>query len=263
MKIATYNINSVNARLEPFCQWLTKAKPDIVLLQEIKCEFNNFPFFDLQSLGYNCHILGQKSYNGVAVLSRGKLEVTAENLPNFSDDQSRYLEAVTTIDGTTYKVASVYLPNGNPPQNDWSDKTKFIYKLNWMDSFLKHMQNLTAENLPVIVGGDFNTIMTPQDVYNYQLFEGNALCRPEVQNRLKQMSFIGFYDAFRSLNEKENGYTFWDYTANSFKADFGMRIDYFFTSPLASDKLSACYVDKTPRSADKPSDHTTLIAEFK
>lgn len=263
MKIATYNINSVNAHLENLCNWLKQSNPDIVLLQEIKCEFNNFPFFDIQSLGYNCAILGQKSYNGVAILSRGKLEICHENLPDFPDEQSRYLEANTAIDGTTYKIASIYLPNGNPPYNNWADTSKFDYKLRWMDSFLKHMQTLVSSDLPTIIGGDFNTIMTMQDVYNYQLFEGNALCRSEVQNRLKQMSFIGFYDAFRALHSKESGYTFWDYTNNSFQADFGMRIDYFFTSPLASDKLTACYVDKTPRANDKPSDHTALIAEFK
>ena len=263
MKIATYNINSVNAHLENLCLWLKQCNPDIVLLQEIKCEFNNFPLFDLQSLGYNCVILGQKSYNGVAILSRGKLELCNENLPDFSDDQSRYIEAITTIDSTSYRVASVYLPNGNPPYNNWADTSKFDYKLRWMDAFLKHMQFLSSSDIPTIIGGDFNTIMTTHDVYNYQLFQGNALCRPEVQKRLSQMSFIGFYDAFRSLHPNDSGYTFWDYTANSFQADFGMRIDYIFSSPIAADKLIDCYVDKSPRSADKPSDHTALIAEFK
>ena len=263
MKIATYNINSINAHLESFCNWLNKCNPDIVLLQEIKCEFNNFPFFDLQSLGYNCVILGQKSYNGVAILSRGKLEVSCENLPDFSDEQARYIEAITTIDNTKYKVASVYLPNGNPPYNNWADTSKFDYKLRWMDSFLKHMQTLSSCDIPTIIGGDFNTIMTTQDVYDYQVFQGNALCRPEVQTRLQQMSFIGFYDAFRTLHPKESGYTFWDYAGNSFQADFGMRIDYIFSSPTAADKLTACYVDKNPRSTAKTSDHTALIAEFK
>lgn len=262
MKIATYNVNSANARIENLSVWLKAENPDIVLLQEIKTEYNNFPFFDIQACGYNACILGQKSYNGVAILSRGKIQPVSNNLPDFPDEQARYLEADITLDGTVYRVASVYLPNGNPPYNDASDTSRFEYKIRWMDAFLKHMQKLALLPRPVIIGGDFNVIMTDKDVYNPKLFAGNALFRPEVQTRLKRMSFLGFHDAFHCLHPNENGYTFWDYTANAFAADFGMRIDYIFLSAPAADRLVSCFVDKNPRQAVKPSDHTPLIAEL-
>ena len=263
MKIATFNVNSINARIENLCSWLKTEKPDIVLLQEIKSEYNNFPFFELAACGYDARILGQKSYNGVAILSTGKINVIHENLPNFNDEQMRYLEANVTIKDTTYRVASIYLPNGNPPYNNANDTSKFEYKLKWIDAFLEHIKNLATIPQPVILGGDFNIILSDKDVYNPQIFKGNALFRPEVQTRLKQLSFLGFYDAFRSLHSADIGYTFWDYTGNAFSADFGMRIDYLFLSAPAVDNLLSCNVDKNPRKDNKPSDHTPLIAELK
>ncbi len=262
MKIATYNVNSINARIENLCSWLNVQKPDIVLLQEIKSEFNSFPFFEIQSCGYNVSILGQKSYNGVAILSREKIKVINENIPSFTDDQARYLEADVNIQGTTYRVASVYLPNGNPPYNNASDNSKFEYKLAWMDAFINHIKDLAILPQPVVIGGDFNVIMADKDVYDPKAFANNALFRHEVKQRLQQLSFLGFYDTFRILHPHDIGYTFWDYTANSLNADFGMRIDYIFASAPAVDKLSSCFVDKAPRLANKPSDHTPLIAEF-
>ena len=263
MKIATYNVNSVNARIENICRWLKREAPDIVLLQEIKTEFNNFPFFEFQTCGYNAAMFGQKSYNGVAILSRGKIAAVNENLPDFEDNQARWLEADTEIDGKIYRVASAYIPNGNPALDGNHDSLKFKYKLQWMNALLKHIQNLSLLPQPVIVGGDFNVIMSPKDVWDTKPFAGDALFRPEVQNILKQLSFHGFYDAFRSLHPDESGYTFWDYTANSLQADFGMRIDYLFLSAPAVDGLKNCRVDKTPRQDDKPSDHTPLIAEIR
>ena len=259
MKIATYNVNSVNARIENICTWLKREAPDIVLLQEIKTEFNNFPFFEIQTCGYNSAVFGQKSYNGVAILSRGKIKVINENLPNFADDQARWLEADVTIDGKIYRVASAYVPNGNPILGE---NSKFTYKLQWMDAFLRHTENLALLPQPVIIGGDFNVIMTSKDVWDSTAFAQDALFRPEVQKRLKQLSFYGFYDAFRCLHPDESGYTFWDYTGNSLQADFGMRIDYLFLSAPVADCLSKCFVDKSPRLTLKPSDHTPLIAEF-
>jgi len=262
MKIATYNVNSINARIENLCGWLSTEKPDIVLLQEIKSEFNSFPFFEIQSCGYNASILGQKSYNGVAILSREKIKIIHENLPSFPDDQARYLEADIDCQGTTYRVASVYLPNGNPPYNNAADTSKFTYKLAWMDALIKHLKKLATLPHPTIISGDFNVIMTDKDVYDPKLFINNALFRPEVRQCLQQLSFLGFYDSYRVLHPNDIGYTFWDYTANSLNADLGMRIDYIFASAPAIDKLSSCHVDKAPRLANKPSDHTPLIAEF-
>ncbi len=263
MKIATYNINSINARIDSFINWLKICSPDVVLLQEIKSQFDNFPFFELQSIGYYAKIVGQKSYNGVAIISKHKINLTLEALPNLEDDNARYIEAQINVDNINYLVASIYLPNGNPPYNAPNDNSKFEYKLKWMDAFYKHAKNLLTLDMPVILGGDFNTILTNDDVYNPEAFKNDALFKPEVKQRIKALKYLGYYDAFRCLHPLENGYSFWEYAGNAFKANLGMRIDYLFLSPLAVDKLQSCYVDKSLRAADKPSDHTTIIAELK
>ena len=262
MKIATLNINSVNARLPQLSVWLKQNQPDIMLLQEIKTEFNNFPFFELQMAGFEAKILGQKSYNGVAVLSPHKMVVTAENLPNFADENARYLEVEVDIRGKKYTVASIYLPNGNPPANQPQDTSKLKYKLAWMDAFLEHTDKLLKSGKNVLLGGDFNVILTPQDVYNPELFAGNALYRQEVWARLRQLMFFGYADVFRTLYPTQNGYTFWDYTGGALQNDLGMRIDYIFSAPALTDKLIDCRIDKDFRKQEKASDHTILMAEF-
>lgn len=263
MIIATYNVNSINARLENLIEWLEKNQPDVVLLQEIKTEFNSFPFFELQAAGYEAKILGQKSYNGVAILSRHKMKVTAEGLPGFEDENSRYLEAEVMIDGEPLRVASIYLPNGNPPYNAPDDDSKYAYKLAWMDAFLKHAEALLRLQKPVILGGDFNVILTEHDVYDPQAFRNNALFREEVKQKLTALQYMGFYDAFRCLHPKANGYTYWDYGGGAFPNDQGMRIDYLFLSAAAADRLESAEVDKAPRIAAKPSDHTVLKVKLK
>lgn len=263
MKIATLNINSVNARLPNLILWLKQNSPDILLLQEIKTEFNSFPFFDLQMIGYDAKILGQKSYNGVAILSKHKIKITEENLPNFEDVNARYLEAEIKIKNTSYIIASIYLPNGNPPYNAPNDTSKFEYKLQWMDAFLQHANELLITHKNVILAGDFNVILSANDVYNPELFKGNALYRAEVWERINKLSYLGYCDTFRTMFPNENGYTFWDYTDNAFINDLGMRIDYIFSSPNLTDKIISCQIDKEFRKLDKPSDHTILIAEYK
>lgn len=262
MKIAAYNLNSINARIENLTEWLSKTQPDIVLVQEIKSEFNGFPFFELQAAGYNAQILGQKSYNGVAILSRHKIKTICEGVPNFTDSNARYIEAEICIDSINWRVASVYLPNGNPPYNDAADDSKYTYKLQWMDALLTHAKELQKLQQPVILGGDFNVILTDNDVYDPQAYTKNALFRPEVRQKLAALQHMGFYDAFRSLHPDDQGYTFWDYSGNALAADFGMRIDYLFLNAVAADCLTSCNVDKSPRLAPKSSDHTALIAEF-
>ena len=258
MKISTFNVNSVNARLDNLLNWLNKTNSDVVLLQEIKSEFNSFPFFEISAAGYDAKILGQKSYNGVAILSKHKIEITQEGLPFIEDENSRYLEAV--INGIRF--ASIYLPNGNPPYNAPDDNSKFEYKLKWMEALYKHAQNLLSKNEPIVFGGDFNVILTDDDVYDPKLFANNALSREEVRQRFTALTYLGLYDSFRALHPKDIGYTFWDYAGNSFNADFGMRIDYFLLSAHLVDKLKSCEVDKSPRQAPKPSDHTALTIEL-
>lgn len=262
MKIATLNINSVNARLPNLLEWLKVNQPDVMLLQEIKCEFNNFPLFEIQMSGYDAKILGQKSYNGVAVLSKNKMTVRCENLPNFADENARYLEVEIKINGEKYIIASLYLPNGNPPYNNPHDQSKFKYKLDWTEALLKHAEELLIENKNVILGGDFNIIMTAKDVYNPELFIGNALYHPEVQNQLRRLTNLGYADCYRTLFAEDSGYTFWDYTGGAFINDLGMRIDYIFASPHLTDCLQKCIIDRQFRSKEKSSDHTILLSEF-
>ena len=263
MKIATYNVNSINARIENLLKWLEQEKPDIVLLQEIKTEFNSFPFFDLQAAGYEAKIVGQKSYNGVAILSKNKIKVLHDKLPNFEDENARYLEADVEERGVKWRVASIYLPNGNPPYNNPDDESKWLYKLKWMDALIEHAKELALLRQPVVLGGDFNVIMTDNDVYDPSVFRNNALFRPEVRKKLKTLSYIGFYDAFRVKHENDNGYTFWDYAGASLQNDWGMRIDYLWLNAYAVEMLETCEVNKMPRVGQKPSDHTVLQAVLK
>ena len=263
MIAATYNVNSINARMENLACWLREKSPDIVLLQEIKTEYDGFPFFELQALGYEAAILGQKSYNGVAVLSKKKIKVIEEGLPGLKDEQARYLEVETEAGGEVWRAASVYLPNGNPPYNHPDDDSKYVYKLKWMDALYEHAKDLLQLNRPVLLGGDFNVILTAEDVYDEKAFLNNALCREEVRQKLTAIRYLGFYDAFRLLHPQEKGYTFWDYAGQAFPADNGMRIDYMMLSPQAADRLLFCEVDKDPRRGIKPSDHTPLMVELK
>ena len=262
MLISTYNINSVNARLPNLLSWLDKAKPDVVLLQEIKTEFNSFPFFEINSTGYEAKVFGQKSYNGVAVLSRYKTEIIAEGIPDFADENARYLEVMVKAPAADIRIASAYLPNGNPPYNHPDDEAKFIYKLKFMDALYNHAAKLLRNREKIVLGGDFNVIATPDDVYDTEPFKNNALFRPAVRQRLKALQYLGFYDAFRTLHPQDNGYTYWDY-GKAYMQDLGMRIDYLFLSAQMADALVSCQVDKNPRVMDKPSDHTVLTAEFR
>ena len=195
-------------------------------------------------------------------LKKCGLALLGKCLPGLTDANARYLEVQTELDGSPWRLASVYLPNGNPPYNNPADKSKLAYKLQWFDAFLAHAAELQKLSVPVVLGGDFNVILTPKDVYDSRPFVHDALFLPEVRKRLRMLEYAGFYDAFRTLHPDEPGYTFWDYTGNALAADFGMRIDYLFLNAPAADRLTACAVDKSPRLGTKPSDHTALTAEF-
>ena len=262
MKVATFNVNSVKARAVSLFEWLKAYNPDIVFLQEIKCETENFLFFECESLGYKVAALGQKSYNGVAVLSKYEFEITAQNLPQFADDMAmRYLEVLITQEKKKFYVASVYAPNGCSPDKN-IEKEKLRYKLHWFDMLYSRMLFLKNTGLPIIVGGDFNVMMESIDVYDDKKFIDSPLYIKEVQDKIRSIKFIGLHDAFRLLHPNVEGYTFWDYFGNAFVTNLGLRIDYLFISAQFAEKLRLCRPDKTPRMMDKPSDHTALIAEF-
>jgi exodeoxyribonuclease-3 len=253
MLIATFNVNSVKARLARVTEWLEEAKPDVVLLQELKCQDGDFPYMEIEDLGYEAAVHGQKSYNGVAILSRRGLSDVTRGLPGEPDDeQARYIEA--SVDGV--RVASIYLPNGNPV----SDETKFSYKLRWMDRLAEHVaETLLPADRPFVLGGDYNVCPTDDDVYDPEGWADDALCRPESRMRFRRLVHLGLTEAYRALHPGEaHRYSYWDYVKGRWQKDEGLRIDHLLLSPQAADRLEACDIDKGPRAKEKPSDHTPV-----
>jgi exodeoxyribonuclease-3 len=254
MKIATWNVNSVKARLAHLIAWLKSAKPDVALLQELKCVDDAFPQLEIEDLGYNCAILGQKSYNGVAILSKRPLEDLLEGLPgDKKDTQARYLEA--TVDGV--RVASIYLPNGNPVDSD-----KYPYKLSWMARLEDHVRDRLALEEALVLGGDYNVVPTDADVYDPKRFKDDALCRPETRRAFRRLLNLGLTEAFRALHPEPHVYSYWDY-GRAFEHDEGLRIDHFLLSPQAADRLASCDIDRGPRKQEKPSDHAPVVLELR
>ena len=263
MKIATYNVNSVKVRAQNLINWLKTNNPDIVLLQEIKCETENFLYFEFETLGYKVVALGQKSYNGVAILSKYDFEVTNRNLPDFTEDNAaRYLEILVNNNGKKFYVASVYAPHGCSVDKN-IEQEKLSYKLKWFDKLYSRMNSIIKSGLPVIIGGDFNVMMKNIDVFDEDKFKNSPLYLKDVRDKITSLSYLGLYDCFRLLYKNKEGYTFWDYAGNSFVTNLGLRIDYVLASSHFADKLIDIHVDKTLRQVERPSDHTILIAEFR
>ncbi|HVY13457.1 MAG TPA: exodeoxyribonuclease III [Alphaproteobacteria bacterium] len=256
MIIASWNVNSVRARLPILMDWLKTASPDVVLLQEIKCEESAFPAMEIQSAGYYALVKGQKSYNGVAILTKRKAELRRDAL--LGDDanpQSRYIEA--EIDG--WIVASLYFPNGNPKNTE-----KFPYKLSWMKWLHAHAQKLLEEERPVVLGGDYNVIPEAIDAAFPQKWVNDALFSPEARGEFRKLKNLGYYDALRQLHPNAaHLYTFWDYLAGAFDRGDGIRIDHLMLSPEAADRLTSCRIDRHLRALEKASDHVPIVGEFK
>ncbi|MDR4494289.1 MAG: exodeoxyribonuclease III [Nitrospirales bacterium] len=254
MKIATWNVNSIKVRIPHLMEWMAAANPDIVLLQELKITDDQFPRMAIDELGYNLATVGQKTYNGVAILAKEPIEVECTALPgDDSDEQARYVEAVVG----QVRVASIYLPNGNPV-----DSEKFAYKLKWMDRLIEHARSLLALEEAVVLGGDFNVCPTDDDVYDPKGFAGDALCRPESRSRFRALSHLGYTDALRAFHSELGLYTYWDYQGGRWNRDEGLRIDHLMLSPQAADRLVASDVDRHPRGLEKPSDHTPVWCEL-
>jgi exodeoxyribonuclease-3 len=254
MKIATFNVNSIKARLPRVLEWLKEAQPDVALLQEIKTVDDAFPSLEIEDLGYNVATHGQKTYNGVAILSKHPMQDVTRGLPDDDgDEQARYLEA-TIAD---LRVASIYLPNGNPVDSD-----KYPYKLAWMDRLISHVRDeLLPTEQPFVLGGDYNVIPADLDVYDPKAWVDDALFRPETQSKFRALLHLGLTEAWRALH-REHGYTFWDYQGGRWARDEGLRIDHLLLSPRAADRLEACEIDRTPRGKDKASDHTPIWCEI-
>lgn len=254
VKIATWNVNSVKARLGNVLDWLGQAKPDVALLQELKTVEENFPRLEIEDRGYNALVVGQKAYNGVAILSREAIEDPITRLPgDRGDEQARYAEATTF----GLRVASIYLPNGNPVSTE-----KYAYKLRWMERLRRHVIDLLARERPVVLGGDYNVIPAPEDVYDPAGWTEDALYKLETRRAFRALVNLGLTDAFRALHPHEHAYTYWDYKGIAWSADQGLRIDHLLLSPEAADRLSACEIDRKPRGREKASDHTPIWCEL-
>lgn len=255
MKIASWNVNSVNARLPNIVKWLESASPDVLLLQELKSMEEKFPFKELEEAGYNCAVNGQKSWNGVAILSKHPIEdVTKELDGEPEDEQARYIEA--TINGV--RVASIYLPNGNPV-----DTEKYPYKLRWMDRLYNRAKELLELDTPVILGGDYNIIPEEKDAWDISKWEDDALYLLDSRKKFRAILILGYTDAFRINNTKPEQFSFWDYQAGAWPKNNGIRIDHFLTNSIATDMIVKCEIDKEPRGEEKASDHTPIVLEIK
>lgn len=250
VKIATWNVNSIRARLPRVLEWLESFRPDIALLQELKATDETFPRMEIEDLGYNFAIHGQKNFNGVAILSRSPIEDVSRGLPgNEADEQARYIEGFTA----GVRVASIYLPNGNPAPGE-----KFDYKIRWMECLCEHMRERLTLDEAIVFGGDYNIIPSDDDVHDAEAWTGDALCRPEARNRYRRMIYLGLTDAFRVIHSEPHQYSFWDYQGGAWQKDFGVRIDHLLLSPQATDLLEDCNIDREPRGRPKASDHTPV-----
>ena len=260
MRIATWNVNSVNARLENVLAWFESAAPDVAVLQEIKCVDEKFPAEAFERLGYNVAVHGQKTYNGVAMLSKYPLEDVRRGLPFLHadeiDEQSRYIEAVIAAP-TPVRVAGIYLPNGNPLGTE-----KFDYKLAWMRRLHAHAQGLLALEEPLVIAGDYNVIPEVEDVANPEAWLGDALFQPESRGAFRALKNLGLVDAYMQADGAPHGYTFWDYQAGAWPRNLGIRIDHLLLSPQAADKLAGVTIHRDERDKEKPSDHVPVVAEL-
>ena len=258
MKIATWNVNSVNARLETILGWFEEARPDVACLQEIKCVDEKFPREAFERLGYAIETHGQKSYNGVALLSRHPLEDVRRGLPgDDADEQSRYIEAVVAAP-EPIRVGCIYLPNGNPVSN----AEKFAHKLAWMERLRVHALSLLEYEEPLVLAGDYNVIPEALDAYDASAWIGDALYRPETRQAFRALKNLGLTEAQGALGEDPHAFTFWDYQAGAWQRDLGIRIDFALLSPQAADRLVSATPQREVRGREKPSDHVPVVVEL-
>ncbi|WP_066701617.1 exodeoxyribonuclease III [Celeribacter ethanolicus] len=274
MKIASFNINGIKARAEALTDWLKEAEPDVAILQEIKSVDENFPREIFEDLGYNVETHGQKSFNGVALLSKLPLEDVTRGLPGGEgagrdgddDEEARYIEATVVGERQAIRICGLYLPNGNPVDLD-ADGTpvpgsKYDYKLKWFDRLTARAEALLAEEQPFLMAGDYNLIPQPEDAKRPEIWKDDALFRLESRTKFRRLTALGLTDALRVRNGAPDTYTFWDYQAGAFQKNDGIRIDHFLLSPQAADLLTDCQIDAFTRAKDKPSDHVPIWVEL-
>lgn len=258
MRIATWNVNSIRQRLDSLQAWLKERAPDIVCLQEIKCQDDAFPREPLEALGYNVAVHGQKTFNGVALLSKLPFDEVAPGLiGDEADVQARFLEALVSTPTGVVRVVSLYLPNGNPAPGD-----KYDYKLRWMDRLHAFAADRLKLEEPLVLAGDYNVIPQPIDAKRPEVWVNDALFLPQTRERFRALTNLGFTDAIRAVTDDSGVYSFWDYQAGAWQKNEGIRIDHLLLSPQAADKLTDAGIDKHVRSWDKPSDHVPVWADL-
>ncbi len=259
LSIVTWNVNSIKSRLHLLLPWLKETTPDVVLLQETKTVDDAFPRMEIEDLGYNIALFGQKTYNGVAIFSRLPLEDIRIGLPgDDSDMEARYIEAVVSTKDGAVRVASAYVPNGQSPDSD-----KFQYKLRFLARLKAHMQELLKLEEAFVIGGDYNVAPAPIDVYDPASLDGTVCYHPLEREALYSILHLGMYDAFRTLHPHKQTFSWWDYRSAGFETGKGLRIDHLLLSPQATDRLVSCEVLQNLRGLEKPSDHAPVICALK
>lgn len=259
MKIATWNINGVKARISELCEWLKASSPDIACLQEIKSVDEGFPRAEIEALGYHVETHGQKGFNGVALLSKIKPDEVNRGLPgDDADEQARFIEGVFSVEGGVLRVCSLYLPNGNPSD----DPVKYPYKLAWMARLQHFAQTRLALEEPLILAGDYNVIPEPHDCFDPAVWATDALFLPKTRAAFRNLENLGLTDAVRSTTDAIKHYSFWDYQAGAWQKNNGIRIDHLMLSPEAADRLLSTDIEKYVRGAEKPSDHVPVVGHF-
>jgi exodeoxyribonuclease III len=274
MKIASFNINGIKARVDALTDWLKEAEPDVAILQEIKSMDENFPREMFEDMGYNVETHGQKSFNGVALLSKLPLEDVTRGLAaaegngrdGGDDEEARYIEATVVGNKGAIRICGLYLPNGNPVDLDSNGQavpgSKYDYKLKWFDRLTTRAQELLAEEQPFLMAGDYNLIPQPEDAKRPEAWKDDALFRLESRTKFRRLTALGLYDALRLRNGAPETFTFWDYQAGAFQKNDGIRIDHFLLSPQAADLLTDCQIDAHVRAKDKPSDHVPIWVDL-
>ena len=257
MKIITWNVNSVRARIDNILEYIKLSKPDILLLQEIKTEEINFPKDTFKKLGYKSYVYGQKSYNGVAILSKKEIINISTNLIKDKLKQARIISGDIKIKSQIIKIINIYVPNGNPVNTD-----KYIYKINWLNLFINSVKKILKNENKIIISGDFNVIPNEIDVYNYERYKNDALFKIEIRKKYRELLNLGFQDIYRYFNKDKQEYTFWDYMSGSWEKNYGMRIDHFLISNSIIENIKSININKKPRSRIKPSDHTPVEIEI-
>ena len=257
MKIISWNVNSVRARIENILHYIKNSHPDILFLQEIKTQNENFPYQAFKEIGYQSYSFGQKSYNGVAFISNSKIESISNDFIRDKLKQSRIITGEISLKKKQIKLINIYVPNGNPV-----DTEKYEYKKNWLTLFNKAVKKELVTNSNIIISGDFNVIPEENDVYDSKRYENDALYKLEIRKKYRELINFGFSDVYRYFNKSKQEYTFWDYFSGSWEKNYGMRIDHFLVSNNLMDSVKSISINKKPRSKVKPSDHTPIELEI-